>query len=122
MLNALRLNLVNLQKPARRKRRKTVVLPCDLSDELAKPASENNCDLAVEKGEIIMQKTLNIEGMMCNHCVAHVKNALANVDGIQSVAVSLENKNAIVTLSRPVSDEALSKAVTDEGYEVTAIN
>ena len=122
VLNALRLNLVNLQKPARRKRRKTVVLPCDLSDELAKPASENNCDLAVEKGEIIMQKTLNIEGMMCNHCAAHVKNALANVDGVQSVAVSLENKNAIVTLSRPVSDEALSKAVTDEGYEVTAIN
>ena len=69
-----------------------------------------------------MQKTLNIEGMMCNHCVAHVKNALASVDGVDSVVVSLENKNATVTLSHPVSDDVLKKAVTDEGYDVTSIN
>ena len=69
-----------------------------------------------------MQKTLNITGMMCNHCVAHVKKALESVDGVSSVNVSLENNNATVTLAHPVDDATLAKAVTDEGYDVTSIN
>ena len=60
--------------------------------------------------------------MMCNHCVAHVKKALESVDGVSSVNVSLENNNATVTLSHPVDDATLAKAVTDEGYEVTSVN
>ena len=93
-----------------------------ISAENANTNCDDKCDQTVEKGEKYMQKTLNIEGMMCNHCVAHVKNALAGVDGVDSVIVSLENKNATVTLSHPVSDDVLKKAVTDEGYDVTSIN
>jgi len=93
-----------------------------ISAENANTICDDKCDQTVEKGEKYMQKTLNIEGMMCNHCVAHVKNALASVDGVDSVVVSLENKNATVTLSHPVSDDVLKKAVTDEGYDVTSIN
>lgn len=93
-----------------------------ISAENANIICDDKCDQTVEKGEKYMQKTLNIEGMMCNHCVAHVKNALAGVDGVDSVIVSLENKNATVTLSHPVSDDVLKKAVTDEGYDVTNIN
>ena len=68
-----------------------------------------------------MQKTISIEGMMCMHCVKHVKDALSAVDGISSVEVSLENKNAIVTLTKDVSDSALKAAVETEGYDVTEI-
>lgn len=93
-----------------------------ISAENANTNCDDKCDQTVEKGEKYMQKTLNIEGMMCNHCVAHVKNALAGVDGVDSVIVSLENKNATVTLSHPVSDDVLKKAVIDEGYDVTSIN
>lgn len=90
--------------------------------KLANADCDGKCDLAAEKGDKTMQKTLNITGMMCNHCVAHVKKALESVDGVSSVNVSLENNNATVTLSHPVDDATLAKAVTDEGYEVTCIN
>lgn len=90
--------------------------------KLANADCDGKCDLAAEKGDKTMQKTLNITGMMCNHCVAHVKKALESVDGVSSVNVSLENNNATVTLSHPVDDATLTKAVTDEGYEVTSIN
>lgn len=94
----------------------------NISPKLANADYVGKCDLAAEKGDKTMQKTLNITGMMCNHCVAHVKKALESVDGVSSVNVSLENNNATVTLSHPVDDATLAKAVTDEGYEVTSIN
>lgn len=94
----------------------------NISPKLANADCDGKCDLAAEKGDKSMQKTLNITGMMCNHCVAHVKKALESVDGVSSVNVSLENNNATVTLAHPVDDATLAKAVTDEGYEVTSIN
>lgn len=94
----------------------------NISPKLANADCDDKCDLAAEKGDKSMQKTLNITGMMCNHCVAHVKKALESVDGVSSVNVSLENNNATVTLAHPVDDATLAKAVTDEGYEVTSIN
>lgn len=94
----------------------------NISPKLANADCDGKCDLAAKKGDKSMQKTLNITGMMCNHCVAHVKKALESVDGVSSVNVSLENNNATVTLSHPVDDATLAKAVTDEGYEVTSIN
>lgn len=94
----------------------------NISPKLANADCDGKCDLAAEKGDKSMQKTLNITGMMCNHCVAHVKKALESVDGVSSVNVSLENNNATVTLSHTVDDATLAKAVTDEGYEVTSIN
>ena len=68
-----------------------------------------------------MKKVLDIEGMMCQHCAAHVNKALSGVEGVEAVEVSLENKNAAVTLAADVSDEVLVKAVVDAGYEVKGV-
>ena len=68
-----------------------------------------------------MEKVLDIEGMMCQHCVAHVNKALSGIEGVEAVEVSLENKNAAVTLAADVSDEVLVKAVVDAGYEVKGV-
>lgn len=68
-----------------------------------------------------MKKVLHVEGMSCQHCVAHVKNALLAVDGVENADVSLENKSAVVTLTKEVADKALSDAVTEAGYEVKEI-
>lgn len=68
-----------------------------------------------------MKKVLDIEEMMCQHCVAHVNKALSGIEGVEAVEVSLENKNAAVTLAADVSDEALVKAVVDAGYEVKGV-
>ena len=68
-----------------------------------------------------MKRTLSVEGMMCQNCVRHVKNALEGVSGVEAVSVSLEDKTAAVTAAESVTDEALKAAVTDAGYTVTAV-
>lgn len=66
-----------------------------------------------------MEKKLNVEGMMCEHCVAHVTKALEGVPGVSSVKVSLADKDAVVEAAPEVTDEALVAAVKDAGYEAT---
>ena len=160
VLNALRLNLANLNKESKRKKPpvdvdveevKAVVknrknqsesvatspqstqteTAIDIAkgncstDESNRPdtcdATQNTAKTDNNKGEYNMQKTISIEGMMCMHCVKHVKDALSAVGGISSVEVSLENKNAVVTLSSPVDDSILKSAVENAGYDVTEI-
>ena len=68
-----------------------------------------------------MEKTMKIEGMMCGHCEAAVKKALEAVDGVASAEVSHTNGTAVVTLSKPVDNAVLKKAVEDKDYTVTDI-
>jgi len=67
-----------------------------------------------------MKKTLSVEGMSCNHCVMHVKNALEDVAGVHSAAVDLASKKAIVEGDN-LSDAAMKAAVAEAGYEVVSI-
>ena len=73
------------------------------------------------KEEPSMEKTMKIEGMMCGHCEATVKKALEAVDGVASAEVSHTSGTAVVTLSKPVENDTLKKAVEDKDYKVTAI-
>lgn len=66
-----------------------------------------------------MEKKLNVEGMSCQHCVAHVTQALEAVEGVSRVEVSLEDASAIVEFDGAVSDEALIAAVKNAGYEAS---
>ena len=68
-----------------------------------------------------MEKTMKIEGMMCGHCEAAVKKALEAVDGVASAEVSHTSGTAVVTLSKPVDNAVLKKAVEDKDYAVTDI-
>ena len=68
-----------------------------------------------------MTKVISIEGMMCNHCTGTVQKALEAVEGVKTVTMSLEQKNATVELASDVSDEVLTKAVVDAGYEVKGV-
>ncbi len=68
-----------------------------------------------------MKRTIDIEGMMCQHCVAHVKKALDNLEGV-SADVNLEKNQAVVTLEKEVSDDVLKQAIVDAGYEVKGIH
>lgn len=68
-----------------------------------------------------MTKTIAIEGMHCQHCVGAVKEALAAVNGVTSVVVSLEKKNAVVE-GVGFDDATLKTAVEDTGFDVMGIN
>ena len=74
---------------------------------------------ASQKEESYMEKKLNVEGMTCQHCVAHVTQALEAVEGVSKAIVSLDEKSAVVELSSDVADSALVDAVVQAGYEAT---
>ena len=109
--NALRLNFVDIRSTKHDHKKKHTAAPAQASS-----CSAGSCAI---KEETTMSKTMSIEGMMCQHCVAHVTKALTEVPGVTSVNVSLENKNAVVTGS--ADDKALIDAVTDAGYKVKKI-
>ena len=132
--NALRLKTLRLN------REKTESISANVAECNAKPEctseKERECSLKEEgtgekvtvcnieakgKEEKTMTKTMCIEGMMCGHCSARVEKALKEVAGVTAVTISLENKNAVVTVEESATDEMLIKAVTDAGYEVTGI-
>lgn len=129
VLNALRLNFINLDKhPVRKKT--TVEIDVDtiktqahnLNIEKENTASTAECACqATCKGDSNMTKTLTIEGMMCMHCVAHVKNALAAIDGVTVKDVSLQDKTATVEVTANITDDTLVNAVTAAGYEVKSV-
>ena len=95
-------------------------LPVPGTEEPIVTASAPAGDGENQKGEQTMTKTLTIEGMMCQHCVAHVQKALSAVAGVSAVQVDLASKTAAVTGDAP--EEALKAAVAEAGYEVTAIS
>ena len=90
---------------------------------LKTPAEQNNRqDVKQEKERTnTMTKVISIEGMMCNHCTGTVQKALEAVEGVKTVTMSLEQKNAAVELASDVADDVLAKAVTDAGYEVKGV-
>ena len=71
--------------------------------------------------EIVMEKVLHVEGMMCQHCVARVKKALEAVDGVKEAVVDLDAKTAVARLAREVDDATLKAAVEEQDYEVTGV-
>ena len=73
-------------------------------------------ETVIRQEEMTMTKTMNIQGMMCPHCVAHVKKALTAIPGVEA-DVQLENNCAVITMAQPVEDAVLVKAVVDAGYE-----
>ena len=93
--NALRLNLI---------KRKRNALPKERVESIGKEEKQ-------------MEKVIRIEGMMCPHCEAHVKEALEKVPGVLSAVPSHEKGEAVVTLSRDVPDSELAAAVTAAGYK-----
>lgn len=101
--NALRLNLFDMYDAAK--------------DTKVSRSSQPSAVAIAEPSK----KTIRIEGMTCGHCENRVKKALEKIDGVAGAAASFEQKQAVVTLQKPVSDEVLKQAVEEEDYLVTEI-
>lgn len=62
---------------------------------------------------------LSIEGMSCGHCVKTITDGLKQLEGVEDVKVSLQEKNARITLGpNPLSIEEIKSKIVDLGYEV----
>ena len=69
------------------------------------------------KEEKLMKTVVGVNGMMCEHCVKHVKDALEK-RGVKA-DVSLAKKRAVI--EGEISDEAIRESIGDAGYEVVSI-
>lgn len=68
-----------------------------------------------------MKKKIIVEGMSCGHCVNHVKEALVELEGVQSADVDLASKTAIISSENNITDESIKDAIEDAGYDVVSI-
>lgn len=63
--------------------------------------------------------TLNVKGMMCEHCVKHVKDACEKVSGVSSATPSLDNNNVVIEYVGKLNLELVIENIIKAGYEVT---
>ncbi len=116
--NALRLKFF---KPVRMTEEQEKVTGAINNSDDSKVINKDLSNINNINGGKEMKKVLIVEGMSCGHCKAAVEKALKSVDGVENVVVDLSNKTADVTLTKEVSNETLSKAVTDAGYDVVEV-
>lgn len=81
----------------------------------------NLVKLRKDKKQPQRKKTLIIEGMMCEHCEARVKQVLESVTGVAAAEVSHRNGTAVVTLTEAVEDDFLRAVIEAEDYTVKTI-
>ena len=110
--NALRLNLFKLHDASKDKRIKNEVsLPDSLFETGAADRQTAACEI-----ESLKECVLRIDGMVCENCEEHVKEALEAVPGVAEAKADSEAGTAVVKLLRDVSDEAFAEAVAGAGY------
>ena len=122
--NALRLNFLKIYDPKRdyKIKKKRVKNSGRVTDEnIPNDGRIMNGARKKESEEMKMTKTMNIEGMMCEHCENRVKKTLEAMPQVDEAQVSHEKGTAVVTLNADVSDEELKKAVEEQDYKVTSI-
>lgn len=91
--------------------------------EKARPQAAVSAGNTVKGAVTKMAKTtLEIKGMMCPHCEAHVRKALEQMKGVTVLSVSHEQASAVVETEKPVSEEAFRSVIADAGYELTAMS
>lgn len=65
-----------------------------------------------------MNKTVLIEGMMCEKCAKHAKEALSSLGAV--VEVNLAENKAYLS-NTTLSDEQIIQAIEEAGYSVVEI-
>jgi len=120
--NALRLNLFDAAERRAAAQAETDRQKQDAAAAAAAPDNEKDKENDKnESEEKQVKKTMKIEGMMCPHCEAAVKDALEALDGVTSADVSHEAGTAAVWMTSDIADAVLKEAVEAKDYKVTAI-
>ena len=121
VMNALRLNLYDIHKKTQSKLTQSKM---DASEKYLQEIVDRYMLVDINQengGKKIMNQTLMVEGMMCAHCEAHVKEALEKLDGVVSATANHDANEVVVEMNSPVAEDALAQAVTDAGYDFKGI-
>jgi len=66
-----------------------------------------------------MKHTYHIQGMTCNGCRSHVEQTLSKVEGVTSVSVDLEKKEASIEMESHISLETFQQALQEDSGKYT---
>ena len=111
--NALRLNLFKIHDPSRDKKIKQ---PVSIHREKAYNEVNNE-----KETKPMVKITVNVEGMMCPHCEAHVNEAVKAAFQTEDVVSSHEKKTTVFRSPEPVDQDKIREVIKNAGYEVTGI-
>lgn len=111
--NALRLNLFKIHDASKDKKIKQMV-----SINTENPYNENKNE---KENQTMVKITVNVEGMMCPHCEAHVNEAVKAAFQAEDVVSSHEKKTTVFTAPERVDEDKIREVIKNAGYEVTGI-
>lgn len=111
--NALRLNLFKIHDATKDKKIKQMV-----SIDTENPYNENKNE---KENQTMVKITVNVEGMMCPHCEAHVNEAVKAAFQAEDVVSSHEKKTTVFTAPERVDEDKIREVIKNAGYEVTGI-
>ncbi len=116
--NALRLNWIKPYDSSKDKAIKNSVTGNLIHKESAgADNTKDNTEIRKENKEM----KITVNGMMCEHCEAHVKKALEAIDGIDSAVASHNDNLVTITNSKDVDEAAIKAAVEEAGYEYAGV-
>ncbi len=125
VMNALRLRYFHssfqkkIKKETMVEHKKEVIVKQVLLQEKQSKNKEETQNLGGKKE---MEKIIMVNGMQCNHCKMTVEKVLGGIDGVTNVAVNLEEKKVVVTLSKEVENNKMEEAIKEAGFEVVSIS
>jgi P-type Cu2+ transporter len=65
--------------------------------------------------------TVNVTGMMCGHCEAHVNKAVKEAFGVEDVISSHEKGTTVIHAPEKLNEDKIREVIKEAGYEVTGI-
>ncbi len=62
--------------------------------------------------------TLSVPDISCGHCKTSIEGAVAELDGVDTVEVHIEEKTVDVAFSDSVATDSIIDAIESQGYDV----
>ena len=72
------------------------------------------------QGTVVGEKVIKIKGMTCGHCKIRVEEMLNSIEGA-AAEVNLHHDEAVLSMTREVSDEEIREAMKGGEYEIVGI-
>ena len=90
------------------------------NSEIHDPKDQENIKENKENKEMTTI-TVNVTGMMCGHCEAHVTKAVKEAFGVEDVVSSHEKGTTVIHAPEKLDEDKIREVIKEAGYEVTGI-
>ena len=90
------------------------------NSEIHDPKDQENIKENKENKEMTTI-TVNVTGMMCGHCEAHVTKAVKEAFGVEDVVSSHEKGTTVIHAPEKLDEDKIREVIKEAGYEVTDI-